>query len=87
MAKIKLTKFEELTTQLYINLNNIFISEENKDPVTLNNEELDETFFTAQLFAMMLQFNKLTGQNLDIIDFIGILNKLAFQHLLESEDK
>lgn len=86
MARKKLTKFQELTTQLYINLNNVFISEEDKDPITLNNENLDETFFTAQLFAMMLQFNKLTGQNLDIIDFIGMLNKLAFQHLLENED-
>lgn len=87
MPNKKITRFQNLTASLYDNLNNVFRDDEDKSPVTLKHEELDETFFTAQLFAMMLQFNKLTGQDLDIIDFIGTLNKLAFQHLLESEDK
>ncbi len=83
----KITRFENLTMNVYENMNNMFRDDEDKTPVTLRNEELDETFFTAQLWALMLQFNKLTGQNLDIIEFIGILNKLAFQHLLEKEDE
>jgi hypothetical protein len=87
MSRRKLTRFEELTASLYDNSNNVFRDDEDKSPVTLRNEELDETFFTAQLFTMMLQFNKLTGQDLDIIDFIGTLNKLALQHLLESEEQ
>jgi len=79
------SRFTNLTANIYENMNNLFRSDEDKEPITLKSEVLDETFFTAELFALMLQFNKLTGQNLDIIDFIGTLNKLAFQHLLEKK--
>lgn len=83
----KLTEFEALTGELHDNLNNVFRDEEDKSQITLRKKKLDETFFTAQLFAMMLQFNELTGQKQDIIEFIGTLNKLVFQCLIESEDK
>jgi hypothetical protein len=83
MAKEKITEFQRLTANIYENMNNIFRNDEDKSPITLKNEELNETFFTAELFALQLQFNMLTNQDLDIVDFIGVLNKLAFQHLLE----
>ena len=50
-------------------------------------EDVNEEFFTAELIAMMLQFQNLTGQDVDIIDFTHILNKLATKYLLDNRSE
>ena len=77
---------KDLIANVYTNMNNIFKEDDDITPVMpVNVEDVDEKFFTAELMAMMIQFQNLTGQDVDIIDFTHILNKLAIQYLLDNE--
>lgn len=76
-------KFQAMVVNVYENMNNIFLDEENKNIVEMIEGEIDETFFIAEVIALRLQFQKLTGIDQDLIDFIGTLNKLVFQYMLE----
>ena len=78
-------KLDNLILNIYSNMNNIFREDEYFEPVmTVKAEEVNEEFFTAELMAMQLQFRKLTGQKVDILEFTYILNRLATQSLLEN---
>ena len=77
---------KDLIANVYTNMNNIFKEDDDITPVMpVNVEDVNEKFFTAELMAMMIQFQNLTGQDVDIIDFTHILNKLAIQYLLDNE--
>jgi hypothetical protein len=73
-----------LVTNIYENMNNIFKEDDYIEPATINANEIDENFFTAELLALKLQFERLTQQSLDLIEFTHLLNKLAVQYLLEN---
>lgn len=76
---------ENLIANVYTNMNNVFKEDDDITPVMpVRVEDVNEDFFTAELMAMMLQFQNLTGQDVDIIDFTHILNKLAIQYLLDN---
>ncbi|CAI4142037.1 conserved hypothetical protein [Clostridium neonatale] len=76
---------ENLIANIYTNMNNVFKEDDDITPVMpLKVEDVNEEFFTAELMAMMLQFQNLTGQDVDIIDFTHILNKLAIQYMLDN---
>lgn len=64
---------------------NAYRNEENQEhtqQMTLDNENITEDF-TAMIFALNMFFNRVTGQDIDIIDFTHLMNKLAFQHLMD----
>lgn len=76
---------ENLIANVYTNMNNVFKEDDDITPVMpVKIEDVNEEFFTAELMAMMFQFQNLTGQDVDIIDFTHILNKLAIQYLLDN---
>lgn len=76
---------ENLIANVYTNMNNVFKEDDDITPVMpVKVEDVNEDFFIAELMAMMLQFQNLTGQDVDIIDFTHILNKLAIQYLLDN---
>lgn len=80
---MKKDKYEEMAYNHLMNLNNIFRNEDEKEPVmTVDIEDVNEEFFTAQLLATFMQFQLLTDNDVDLIGFIGILNKLAVQYLV-----
>ena len=54
--------------------------------MTLDNENLTEDF-TAMVFALNMFFNRVTGQDIDVIDFTHLMNKLVFQHLMDGGNK
>ena len=77
---------KNLIANVYTNMNNVFKEDDDITPVMpVKVEDVNEEFFTAELMAMLLQFQNLTGQDVDIIDFTHILNKLAIQYLLDNE--
>lgn len=79
---MKNKNFESLLINVYSNLNNVFREDDDIEPVMkVEDEEVNEEFFTAELIAMCMQFKNLTGQEVDLIDFTHILNKLAFQYI------
>ena len=66
-------------------IKNAYKSEEHQEytqQMTLDDENLTEDF-TAMVFALNVFFNKVTGRDIDVIDFTHLMNKLAFQHLME----
>ncbi|MBY7008496.1 hypothetical protein FDC58_09850 [Clostridium botulinum] len=84
---MKNKNFESLLINVYSNLNNIFREDDDIEPVMpVNIEDVNEEFFTAELIAMFMQFKNLTGQEIDIIDFTHILNKLAFQYIQDRNE-
>ena len=67
---------------------NVYRDEENQEPVQkmhLNDDGLTEDF-TAMVYALNMFFDEVTGQEVDIIDFTHLLNKLVVQHLLEKKE-
>lgn len=79
---------KNLIANVYTNMNNVFKEDDDITPVMpVKVEDVNEEFFTAELMAMMLQFQNLTRQDVDIIDFTHILNKLAIQYLLDTESE
>ena len=69
-------------------ITNAYRSEENQEftqQMILDDENLTEDF-TALVFALNMFFNKVTGQNIDVIDFTHLMNKLVFQHLMDEAD-
>ena len=76
---------KEMVTKIFININNIFMEGDDVNLVApVKEEEINENFFTAELMALKLQFEKLTEQEVDLIEFTHILNRLAVQYLLEN---
>lgn len=76
---------QSLVTNIYLNINNIFKEGVFIEPVMpIKVEDVDENFFTAELIALKLQFENLTSQQVDLIEFTHILNKLAVQYLIEN---
>ena len=77
-------KFNNKILTFLILSTNAYRSEENQEytqQMTLDDENLTKDF-TAMVFALNMFFNKVTGQDIDVIDFTHLMNKLAFQHLM-----
>ena len=86
MDKPQFTDRERRIIALCENLNNVFRHEHERNEICfIDIQTIDENYFVDLLKACHLQFNRLTGNQADLIEFIGILNKLAVQHLLESK--
>lgn len=85
-GRIKMEKdMQNLLINIYSNMNNIFREDDDREPVmAIKIEDIDENFFTAELMALKMQFENLTQQQVDLIEFTHILNKLAVQYLLEN---
>ena len=69
-------------------ITNAYRSEENQvalQKMQLTNDNLTEDF-TAMVYALNMFFDEVTGQEIDIIDFTHLLNKLVVQHLLEQKE-
>ena len=78
-------KFNDKILTFLTLIKNAYRSEENQEytqTMILDNENLTEDF-TAMVFALNVFFNKVTGQDIDVIDLTHLMNKLAFQHLID----
>lgn len=67
---------------------NLYRDDNDKLPVNkmeMTDESLTEDF-TAMVYALNMFFDETTGQEVDIIDFTHLLNKLVVQHLLEQKE-
>ena len=69
-------------------IGNAYRDEESR--VHIQQMKLDDNLtedFTAIVFALKMFFKQTTGQEIDIIDFTHLLNKLVVQHLIESKEE
>lgn len=84
----KLNKTEETALNVYNALTNLFVDEEDQDPVQkidIENVEANE-LLTAILLAYKMLFEQLTSGDEDIIGFTHMLNRLAIQHVIGDKD-
>lgn len=80
-------EMQNLIVNVSSNMNNIFREEDDVElyiPVDLNTVDAND-LFTAEMLSLYLQFKKLTGNDVDLLGFIAILNKLAFQYLQDCD--
>lgn len=82
-----LSETEKMTLNIYNGLSNLFVDEEDQDPVQKTDIEGIEAndLFTAILLGYKMLFEQLTSSDADLIDFTHILNKLAIQYVLENK--
>ncbi len=79
-------KFNDKILNFLTAIMNAYRSEDNQEPsqqMKFDDENLTEDF-TAMVFALNVIFNKVTGQDIDVIDFTHLMNKLAVQHLMDA---
>jgi len=81
-------KIERMALEILQNMDNILMDEDDRPEIRqlCSDGHIDESFFTAELLALRLQYSKLTGDNdMDLLDFISLLNKLAVQYIMDDE--
>lgn len=79
---------DEKIVNFIMAIGNAYRDEENQLPMQqmgLDNNLTED--FTAIVFALKMFFEQTTGQEIDIIDFTHLLNKLVVQHLIESKEE
>ncbi len=67
-------------------LMDVYRDEENRELDAFSKMEFSNDVtedFTAMILAMKLVFERITGNDGDLIDFTHILNKLAVQHIMD----
>ena len=80
--------FEEKVLNFLRAIANCYKSEDNQDIVQtmpLNDENITEDI-TAILYGFCMFYKKVTGNEIDILDFTYLLNKLAFQSLTDRKE-
>lgn len=43
--------------------------------------------FTAMIYAVYMMFRQITKEDTDIIDFVGVINRLVIQHIFGNPEK
>lgn len=69
--------------------NNIFRDwEESQEHISIDLSTVDLTeFLTAGIYAQMTFYQRVTGEDIDIIDWLGIATRLIFQDAKPESDK
>lgn len=73
---------EEKAAMLYMAICRCF-KEDNEIGMSMSMDDMEADFFEAAVAALQLIYQRVTGEEQDILDFIGILNKIVVQGLLE----
>ena len=77
---------ENKVIAFYTAISNVYREEEERECMTqlTLKDDLTEDF-TAMLVALKSTYEIMTGEKIDLVDFIGILNRLAFMFLMNKE--
>lgn len=81
-------KIEEKAVRFLFALSDVYKDEEQRqlyvfEKLELTKEDLTDDF-TAMLIALSGMYNRIVDDDVDLIDFTHILNKLAVQHIMEA---
>lgn len=82
-------QFEQKILHFAVALNDVYKDGEEKESLAMPALELKEESltedFTAMIYAMWTMYIKVTGDDIDIIGFTHIVNRLALQQLLKDK--
>lgn len=76
-------KTEEQAAMIYTAIIQCF-KEDNDLGMRIKVEDIEANFFEAAVLALQMLYQRITGSDQDAVDFVGILNKVVVQGLLES---
>ena len=84
------SKFEQKIFTFTTALSDAYKDEDNKEgpllqKLDLNEDELTEDF-TAMIYAMWVLYRKITGEEIDVLGFTHIANRLVFQKFIEERN-
>lgn len=80
-----MSSFEKKVVSFVISLQNAYKDEEDREDqqkLELTEEGLTEDF-TAMLSALRVMYIQITDDDVDLIGFTHLLNRLAMQHLMD----
>lgn len=77
-------KTEEQAAMIYYAISECF-NDESDLPMHMKASDITEKTFDAGVLALKLLYEKITGGNPDVLDFIGILNKVCVQGIMDQE--
>lgn len=82
-------KFDDKVLHFVAALMDVYKNEEEKEstgliPLELKDEELTEDF-TAMIYAMWSIYNLITEDDVDVIGFTHIINRLVIQEFMEDK--
>ncbi len=83
-----MNKIEEKALQFMTALSDVYRDEEKRQLEAFDKMEFSEDVtedFTAMLLAMKAVFDRVVGDDDDLIDFTHTLNKLAVQYIMEGD--
>lgn len=80
-------QFEQKILHFVVALDDVYKDDNDKyslamAPLELKEDELTEDF-TAMIYAQWALYRKITGDEVDILDFTHIVNRLVFQQVLK----
>lgn len=82
----RLTPVKEKAVHFLAAMADVYRDEDNRELCAFDKLQLDDDVtedFTAMLLAVHVMAQEITGFDGDLIDFTHMLNKLAFQYLVE----
>ena len=83
-------QFEDKILHFMVALSDVYKKEEEKErdhlaPLELTEDDLTEDF-TAMIYALWAFYKRITGSDLDILEFTYIVNRLAALQLMRDND-
>jgi hypothetical protein len=81
-----MNKIEEKSLRFLTALQDVYRDEENRELEAFDKMNFSEDVtedFTAMLLALKVVFDRVCGDEDDLIDFTHILNKMAVQYIME----
>lgn len=86
MENKELTPVNEKALHFLVAIADVYRDEDRRELNAFDKLQLDDDVtedFTAMLLAVYMMAQEITGFDGDLIDFVHMLNKLAFQYLME----
>ncbi len=84
-----MSKIKEKALHFLIALSDVYRDEENRELEAFGKMQFSEDVsedFMAMLLAMKCVFDRVVGDDSDLIDFTHILNKLAVQYIMDGKE-
>lgn len=86
----KMNNFDNKMLKFATALKDVYREPEDRQLESLGRLKLTEDSltedFTAMFHALYFLYGTITGDEVDVFEFVGIVNRLCVQHLLEKEE-
>lgn len=81
----ELNDFDRKTLNFVVAIQDLYKDVEDREAECIKMELAEETLtedFTAMIYAIHILYNRITGEESDILDFVCVINRLIIQKIL-----